>query len=483
MEKLIFEKSRAGRVGFTLPEQDVHPNKGKFDIPDRFIRQSELPLPEVSENEVVRHFIRLSALNYNIDKGIYPLGSCTMKYNPKVNEVTSSYDGFLNLHPYTPAEYAQGALQLMYELGEELKEISGLSAVSLQPAAGSHGELTGILTFKAYHEDRGDTKRKKILIPDAAHGTNPASATISGFQIVNIKSNAEGRVDLEDLASHCGDDVAGFMLTNPNTVGIFEKNIRKIEELIHGCGGLMYMDGANLNALLGIVRPGDMGFDCVHINLHKTFSTPHGGGGPGAGPICVNDKLKPYLPIPIIEKDGNDYKLNCDKPKSIGKVHTFFGNFGVLVRAYTYIRMHGAEGLYNISKNAIINANYLFAKIKNEYVAPYDEHCMHEFIISGDKQKQHGVVTKDIAKRLLDYGFHAPTIYFPLIVHEAMLIEPTETETVESLDLLAETFIKIAHEAKEQPDLVINAPSTTPIKRVDDAHAARNLDINYFRKK
>lgn len=483
MEKLIFEKSKTGRVGYTLPKQDVVPNSNKFEIPDRFKRKSELPLPEISENEVVRHFIRLSALNYNIDKGIYPLGSCTMKYNPKVNEVTSSYDGFLNLHPYTPQEYAQGALRLMFELGEELKEITGLTGVSLQPAAGSHGEFTGILTFKAYHEDRGDLKRKKILIPDAAHGTNPASAAIGGFQIVNIKSNAEGRVDLEDLAAHCGDDVAGFMLTNPNTVGIFEKNIRKIEELIHGCGGLMYMDGANLNALLGIVRPGDMGFDCVHINLHKTFSTPHGGGGPGAGPICVNDKLKSYLPVPVIEKDGDDYKLNLDKPKSIGKVHTFFGNFGVLVRAYTYIRMHGAEGLYNISKNAIINANYVFSKIKNDFDVPFDEHCMHEFIISGDRQKQNGVVTKDIAKRLLDYGFHAPTIYFPLIVHEAMLVEPTETETVESLDLLAETFIKIANEAKEQPDVVINAPTSTPIKRVDDALAARNLDINYFKKK
>jgi glycine dehydrogenase subunit 2 len=406
-----------------------------------------------------------------------------MKYNPKVNELTASLDGFANLHPFTQDEYAQGALQLMYELGEELKEIVGLHGVSLQPAAGSHGEFTGILTFRAYHLDRGDVKRTKILIPDAAHGTNPSSAAIAGFQIVNIKSTEDGRVDLEDLAANCGEDVAGFMLTNPNTVGIFEKNIVKIGELIHGCGGLMYMDGANLNALLGIVRPGDMGFDCVHINLHKTFSTPHGGGGPGAGPICVGENLKPYLPIPQIVKSGDKYKLEFDYEKSIGKVHTFFGNFGVLVRAYTYIRMHGPDGIPQISKNAILNANYMFARMRPFFKVPFDEPCMHEFILSGDYQKEIGVSTKDMAKRLLDYGYHAPTVYFPLVVHEAMLIEPTETETIESLDELSDAFISIAKEAKENPDLVISAPSTTPIRRVDDALAARNLDINYFAAK
>jgi len=483
MEKLIFEKSREGRVGYTLPKLDVDTKNNQFKVPEKLLRKSDLPLPEVSENEIARHFVKLSQLNYNIDQGVYPLGSCTMKYNPKVNELTASLDGFKNLHPFTDEKYAQGALRLMYELGDELKEITGLPGVSLQPAAGSHGEFTGILTFRAYHLDRNDTKRKKILIPDAAHGTNPASAAIAGFEIVNIKSTPEGRVDIDDLASKCGDDVAGFMLTNPNTVGIFESNIRTIEKLIHGCGGLMYMDGANLNALLGIVRPGDMGFDCVHINLHKTFSTPHGGGGPGAGPICVSEKLIPFLPVPQVEKDGDQYHLNHNYPKSIGKVHTFFGNFGVLVRAYTYIRMHGGEGLADISKNAIINANYMFSKMKEHFLVPFDEPCMHEFILSGDKQKELGVTTKDMAKRLLDYGYHAPTVYFPLVVHEAMLIEPTETETKEALDDLCDAFNAIAIEAKENPELVTSAPHNTPIRRVNDALAARNLDVNFFNKK
>ncbi len=482
MEKLIFEKSVKGRRGYTLPPLDL-PDGIRYSVPENMARKIELPLPEVSENEIARHFVKLSHLNYSIEEGIYPLGSCTMKYNPKVNEKTAAFDGFLNIHPHINEDQVQGALQLMYELGNELKEITGLSGVSLQPAAGAHGEMTSILMFRAYHNARGDTKRTKILIPDAAHGTNPASATLGGFEIINIKSNEEGRVDLDDLAAHCGDDVAGFMLTNPNTVGIFEKNILEIEKLIHGCGGLMYMDGANLNALLGITRPAEMGFDCIHINLHKTFSTPHGGGGPGSGPICVNDKLLPYLPIPQIEKKDDKYFLNNDIPETIGKVHTFFGNFGILVRAYTYIRMLGNEGIKDISRNAVINANYLFRKLKKDFVVPYDEHCMHEFIISGDNQKKLGVTTKDIAKRLLDYGFHAPTVYFPLIVHEAMLIEPTETETMESLDELADAFIKIAREAEDNPELVKSAPQNTPIARVNDALAARKLDINFFAPK
>lgn len=482
MEKLIFEKSRTGRKGYSLPEFDL-PAEYDSTIPDELKRKIELLLPEVSENEIARHFVKLSHLNYSIEEGIYPLGSCTMKYNPKVNEKTASYDGFINIHPHEDEDSVQGALQLMYELGNELKTITGLQGVSLQPAAGAHGEMTGILLFRAYHKDRNDTKRTKILIPDSAHGTNPASSTISGFQIVNIKSNAEGRVDIEDLKAHCGDDVAGFMLTNPNTVGIFEKNIMEIEKLIHGCGGLMYMDGANLNALLGIVRPADMGFDCIHINLHKTFSTPHGGGGPGAGPVCVSDKLLPYLPKPQIEKKDDRFYLNNDLPKSIGKVHTFFGNFGILVRAYTYIRMVGKQGIKEISKNAVINANYLFKKLKDEFEVPFNEYCMHEFLITGNKQKKYGANTKDMAKRLLDYGFHAPTIYFPLIVHEAMLVEPTETETVEALDELAEAFLKIAKEAKENPEVLQSAPHNTPIARVNDALAARKLDINFFSSK
>lgn len=482
MEKLIFEKSRTGRKAYTLPEFDL-PKEFNTEIPSELSRAIDLPLPEVSENEIARHFVRLSHLNYNIEEGLYPLGSCTMKYNPKVNEKTSSLDGFLNVHPFTDEKYVQGALQLMYELGNELKEITGLQGVTLQPAAGAHGEMTGMLLFRAYHLDRGDTKRKKILIPDSAHGTNPASSTLAGFTIINIKSNSEGRVDIDDLAKHCGDDVAGFMLTNPNTVGIFEKNILEIEKLIHGCGGLMYMDGANLNALLGIVKPADMGFDCIHINLHKTFSTPHGGGGPGAGPVCVSDKLIPYLPKPQIEMNDDSYSLNNDLPKSIGKVHTFYGNFGVLVRAYTYIRMLGADGLKNVSKNAIINANYLFSKLKKDFDVPFDEYCMHEFLITGEHQKKLAVLTKDIAKRLLDYGYHAPTIYFPLIVHEAMLVEPTETETVETLDEFAETLLKIGQETKDKPEIVQTAPHNTPISRVNDALAARQLDINYFDKK
>ncbi len=479
MENLIFEKSKAGRKGYSLPTIKFDSIDPKSVIDEKFLRKEAANLPEVSENEIARHFVRLSHLNYNIEEGLYPLGSCTMKYNPKVNEVTASMPGFLGLHPNSEERNAQGALQLMYELGECLKEVSGLPGVSLQPAAGSQGELTGILMIRAYHLHRNDTKRTKILIPNSAHGTNPASAAIAGYDIVEIKSNENGRVDLDDLATKVGDDVAGFMLTNPNTVGIFEKDITAIEQLIHGCGGLMYMDGANLNALLGIVRPGDMKFDCVHINLHKTFSTPHGGGGPGSGPVCVSDKLIPFLPVPQIEKDGDYYRMNCDKQLSIGKMHTFFGNFGMYIRAYTYIRMNGAQGLRDISENAIINANYLLSQIKHNYKLPYNERGMHEFVISADYQKELGVSAKDIAKRLLDYGFHAPTIYFPIIVHECMLIEPTETETIEAIDRFADAMNKIAAEARENPELVTSAPTNAPIRRVDDALAARKLNIRW----
>jgi glycine dehydrogenase subunit 2 len=369
----------------------------------------------------------------------------------------------------------------MYELGEALKEISGLQGVTLQPAAGSQGELAGILMFRAYHKAHGNTKRTKILIPNAAHGTNPASAAIAGFQIVELKSNEQGRVDLDDLKSKLGDDIAGFMLTNPNTIGVFEKEILQITEMVKGCGGLTYMDGANLNALLGIARPGDMGFDCMHINLHKTFSTPHGGGGPGSGPVCVSERLIPFLPVPQIEKDGDKFVMNFDKPQSIGKMHSFWGNFGMYTRAYTYIRMHGAKGLREVSENAILNANYIRALIKDNYLMPYTENGMHEFVISADYQKELGVSAKDIAKRLLDYGFHAPTIYFPLIVHECMLIEPTETESIENLEKFAEVMNLIAEEARTNPELVTSAPLNTPIRRVDDALAARKLNIRFTR--
>ncbi|MCX6154749.1 MAG: aminomethyl-transferring glycine dehydrogenase subunit GcvPB [Candidatus Kapabacteria bacterium] len=480
MEKLLFEKSCSGRKGYTMPELDVAQISIGSQIPDKFIRKSTAALPEISENEIARHFIRLSQLNYNIDKGFYPLGSCTMKYNPKVNEKTSAMSGFTNLHPRSDVDASQGALKLMFELGESLKEISGMKGVSLQPAAGSHGEFTGILMFRAYHLDRGDVKRKNILIPDSAHGTNPSSAAIGGFEIISVKSNDRGRIDIEDLKSKCNDEVAGFMVTNPSTLGMFEYDICEIEKLVHSCGGLMYMDGANLNALLGIVRPGDMNFDCVHINLHKTFSTPHGGGGPGAGPVCVSERLLPYLPVPQIVKSGDQYDLIVDNPKSIGKVHSFYGNFGVLVRAYTYIRMNGADGMRAISENAILNANYLLSLIKDKFELPYNERCMHEFVISGDRQKALGVSTKDIAKRLLDYGYHAPTIYFPLIVHESMLIEPTETETLEALNEFADAMLKIAAEAETEPDTVRNAPTTTYVRRLDDALAARKLNVSWF---
>ncbi len=481
MEKLIFEKSKSGRKGYTLPKNEFNSQDTK-KILGQFYRENEAMLPEVSENEIARHFVRLSHLNYNIEEGLYPLGSCTMKYNPKVNEKTASMSGFTQLHPCSEPKNAQGAIRLLYELGEDLKEITGLKGVTLQPAAGSQGEFTGILMFRAYHKARNDEKRTKIIIPNSAHGTNPASSTIAGFEIVNLNSNEQGRVDIDDLKRIAGEDIAGIMLTMPNTLGIFEKDIVEIEKIIHGCGGLMYMDGANLNALLGIVRPGDMGFDCVHINLHKTFSTPHGGGGPGSGPVCVSDKLLPFLPIPQMVKNGDFYDLKEDIPASIGKVHSFFGNFGVLVRAYTYIRMLGSDGLRNVSENAVINANYLYHLVKDRFDALYGEYCMHEFVVSGDRQKKLGVTTKDMAKRLLDYGYHAPTIYFPLIVHEALLVEPTETETKESIDSFAEALIKITKEAEETPDMVTNAPQTTSVKRLNDAYAARNLDISWYKK-
>ncbi|HEY9167380.1 MAG TPA: aminomethyl-transferring glycine dehydrogenase subunit GcvPB [Candidatus Kryptonia bacterium] len=475
-EKLIFELSHRGRKGYTLPRQEVPEDAFLGTVPDNLKRTAPAELPEVSENEVVRHFVRLSGMNYHIDKGFYPLGSCTMKYNPKVNEKTSSMAGNADIHPMEPQEAVQGALELMYNLGRLLAEIAGMSEVSLQPAAGAQGELTGIMLIRKYHESKGKT-RSKILVPDSAHGTNPASVAISGYKAVSIKSNGNGTVDLEDLKNHLDDEVAGMMLTNPNTLGIFETDIVKICKMVHDVGGLMYMDGANLNAIVGLVRPGDMGFDVVHINLHKTFSTPHGGGGPGSGPVAANDKLKEFLPVPVIEKSGDRFVLNSEKKNSIGKIHSFFGNFGMHVRAYTYILFHGPDGLRGNSINAVINANYLLSKLRGAFVLPYNARPMHEFVLSADLQKDRGVKTLDIAKRILDYGYHAPTIYFPLIVHEALMIEPTETETRETLDAFAEALLKIDEESKSSPDTVRSAPSTTPVSRLDDAFAARNLNV------
>ncbi|NTU96621.1 MAG: aminomethyl-transferring glycine dehydrogenase subunit GcvPB [Chlorobiaceae bacterium] len=480
-EKLIFDLSRSGRKGYSLSGSDIPEVPLESILPLEHLRSEQAPLPEISESEVVRHFVRLSNMNFHVDKGMYPLGSCTMKYNPKINDYTCTLPGFAALHPLQPAESAQGALRLMYELSEMLREIAGMAAVTLQPAAGAHGELTGILLIKKYHESIG-SKRKKLLVVDSAHGTNPASAALAGYEIISVSGNAEGRTDIEDLARKLDSDVAALMLTNPNTIGLFEKEIVRIAKMVHDNGSLLYMDGANMNALLGISRPGDMGFDVVHYNLHKTFSTPHGGGGPGSGPVGVCEKLVPFLPVPVVEKqedsEGTSYRLSYDHPDSIGRMINFYGNFGVLVRAYTYIRMLGAEGLGRVSENAIINANYLLSLLEANFDLPYPKPVMHEFCLSGDRQKKkHGVRTLDMAKRLLDYGFHAPTIYFPLIVSEALMIEPTETESKETLDSFADALNRIAEEAATDPELVLSAPVTTPVKRLDEAQASRQLNI------
>ncbi len=477
MEKLIFEKSHSGRRAYSLPKLDVETINLNDEIPNQYIRPNPCELPEVSEIEIARHFLKLSHLNYNIEKGVYPLGSCTMKYNPKANEKAAGYDGYANIHPFMPEKHTQGALQLMYELGKDLVEITGMAGVTLQPAAGAAGEFTGIMMIRAYHLDRGDVKRTKILIPDSAHGTNPASAAIAGFQIVNVKSDEHGRVDIEDFKSKLNDEVAALMLTNPNTLGIFEKNICVIEKALHEAGALLYMDGANLNALIGVAQPGKFGVDALHINLHKTFSTPHGGGGPGAGPVVVSEKLLPYLPVPQIKFANGIYNFDYDLPKSIGKVHTYYGNFLVLVRAYNYIKMLGKEGMFQTSSGAVLNANYLKSLVKEYFEFSHDEQSMHEFVMSGDRQKKRGVTTMEMVKRLLDYGYHAPTVYFPLIVHEALLVEPTETETKESLEEFAQALIAIDKEIDENPEMVKNAPHTTPVKRINDAFAARNLNV------
>lgn len=478
--KLIFELSKEGREGHSLPECDVPKKEINELIPEKFLRTKAADLPQVAENDVVRHFVTLSTLNHHVDKSFYPLGSCTMKYNPKINEKVAGLPGFVNLHPDQPEAYSQGALQLMYELGELLKEITGFSAITLQPAAGAQGELTGLLLIKKYHQMKG-RQRTIILVPDSAHGTNPASAAISGFQIKTIKSTSEGLVDLDDLRAKTDESVAGIMLTNPSTLGIFETQLEEIRAIMDQVDALMYMDGANLNALFGIVRPADTGFDVMHINLHKSFSTPHGGGGPGSGPVAVNDKLKDFLPTPIVVKDNDKYVLNYDLPNSIGKVHSFNGNFGIFVRAYTYIRILGKSGLPQISRHAIINANYLKAQLKDLFELQYPAPTMHEFVLSAEKQKKRGAKALDIAKRLLDYGVHPPTIYFPLIVKEAMMIEPTESESKEMLDMFVQILFEIDREIDEQPETVLKAPHHTPVHRLDEAGAVKNLNINYFK--
>ncbi|MDF2674646.1 MAG: hypothetical protein K0R09_2914 [Clostridiales bacterium] len=472
--KLIFEISKEGRNAYTLPECDVPEIELSEMLGKKNLREVEAELPEVSEVDVVRHFTLLSNKNYGVDTGFYPLGSCTMKYNPKINEDMASLPKFTGLHPYQPVATAQGALELMYGLGEMLSEISGMDKVTLQPAAGAHGELTGLMIIKAYHQNRGDLKRTKIIVPDSAHGTNPASASVAGFDIVEVTSDENGAVDIESLKAVLNHEIAGLMLTNPSTLGLFEKNIKEIAKLVHEAGGLLYYDGANMNAIMGITRPGDMGFDVVHLNLHKTFSTPHGGGGPGSGPVGVKKNLVPFLPVPIVEKQGENYTLNYDKPLSIGKIKGFYGNFGVLVRAYTYILTMGAEGLKKASELAVLNANYMKNKLKDYYYLPIDEVCKHEFVLGGLGQGLQEVSTLDIAKRLLDYGYHPPTIYFPLIVDGAIMIEPTETESKETLDGFIDAMIKISKEAKETPELVKSAPHNTIVRRLDEVKAARN---------
>lgn len=468
--KTIFEKtSNVEGVGFGECKL------GDF-LPQEFLRKDSIGLPQLSELDVLRHYKELSDKNFCIEKGFYPLGSCTMKYNPKVNELLASLEGFANLHPMQSDEDSQGALELMYNLQEKLKYITGMDAVSLQPAAGAHGELTGMMVIKKYFEVKGETQRKKVIIPDSAHGTNPASAKMCGFEIVEVKSNEKGQVDIEALKSLLDENVAAIMMTNPNTLGIFEEKVLEISKLMHDNGSLLYYDGANFNAIMGWTNPKLMGFDVVHLNLHKTFATPHGGGGPGAGPIGVVEKLKDYLPSPVITKDGGKYKREYNIPHSIGKVRSFYGNFGVLVRAYAYILMMGSN-LKLASADAVLNANYIKEKLKGAYDLPYDEPCMHEFVLSGEKQHHQGVSTLDIAKRLMDSNCHPPTVYFPLIVHEAIMIEPTETESKAVLDEFIETMLKIAREIEENPEEVLKSPQTTPIKKVDETLAARQPNL------
>lgn len=477
--KLIFELSKEGRKAYSLPPCDVEEAGLDSMIPGSFLRDKDVDLPEVSEVDVVRHFTNLSNKNYGVDTGFYPLGSCTMKYNPKINEDVAALDGFSNIHPLQPAETVQGALELMYGLDNMLSEITGMERVSLQPAAGAHGELTGLMIIKAYHQSRGESKRNKIIVPDSAHGTNPASAAVAGFEIVEIESDKNGAVDLDSLKAVLNDEIAGLMLTNPSTLGLFEQNIKQIADLVHEAGGLLYYDGANTNAIMGIARPGDMGFDVIHINLHKTFSTPHGGGGPGSGPVGVKGDLVKFLPVPVIEKKGDTYILDYDRPHSIGKVKSFYGNFGVAVKAYAYILSMGADGLKEVSQKAVLNANYIMGKLKKHYSLPIDQVCKHEFVLSGLLEDENHVSTLDVAKRLLDYGYHPPTIYFPLIVSNAIMIEPTETESLETLDIFIDIMIKIAEEAKENPEIVKSAPHNTVVRRIDEAKAARSLILKW----
>ncbi|MEH7376379.1 MULTISPECIES: aminomethyl-transferring glycine dehydrogenase subunit GcvPB [Bacillaceae] len=478
-QALIFELSTPGRIGYSLPEMDVPELDLSGLLPDGYLRTEEPELPEVSELDIMRHYTALSRRNHGVDSGFYPLGSCTMKYNPKINENVARFNGFAHVHPLQDESSVQGALELLYDLQEHLIEITGMDEVTLQPAAGAHGEWTGLMMIRAYHEANGDMNRTKVIVPDSAHGTNPASATIAGLETITVKSNEHGLVDLEDLRRVVGEDTAALMLTNPNTLGLFEENILELAEIVHEAGGKLYYDGANLNAVLSKARPGDMGFDVVHLNLHKTFTGPHGGGGPGSGPVGVKADLIPFLPKPIITKQGEEYVLDYDRPQSIGRVKPYYGNFGINVRAYTYIRSMGPDGLKAVTEYAVLNANYMMRRLAEYYDLPFDRHCKHEFVLSGRRQKKLGVRTLDIAKRLLDFGYHPPTIYFPLNVEECIMIEPTETESKETLDSFIDIMIQIAKEVEENPEIVQEAPHTTVVGRMDETKAARKPVLKY----
>jgi glycine dehydrogenase subunit 2 len=474
--KLIYEKSQPGRRGIGVPKPDLPVP----EVPAELRRAEPPRLPELAEPEVLRHFTELSIRNFGIDTGFYPLGSCTMKYNPRINERLVGLPGFASLHPLVEEEAAQGALELEWELQEILREVTGLDAVSLQPAAGSQGELTGLMLFRAYFADRGEgEQRRKIVIPDTAHGTNPASVTMAGYELTPVKTDRRGNIDVDDLRGNVDEHTAGLMLTNPSTLGLFDENIEQIRDIFHGAGALMYYDGANLNAVCGISRPGDMGFDVVHINLHKTFSQPHGGGGPGGGPIAVRASLDEYLPVPLVVRDGDRFRLDYDRPKSIGKVRAFTGPFGVFVRSYAFMRAWG-PALREMSEVAVLNANYMLARLKDAYDLPFDRLCMHEFVLSARGLKRdHGIAALDVAKRLMDYGFHPPTVYFPLVVPEALMIEPTETEAKETLDAFCDAMLAIAREAVEQPETIREAPHNRPVRRLDEVRAVRQPVVKY----
>jgi len=478
-DQMIFEKSRLGKKSVALPKRKFSEIDFSKNIPAHLQRKECANLPELSEPEIIRHFVNLSKKNFSIDTHFYPLGSCTMKYNPKINEEVARLDGFAWSHPYQPDDAVQGSMQVLYELSHMLCEITGMDEFTLQPAAGAHGELLGLMLVHAYHQHRGERKRIKVLVPDSSHGTNPATAALCGYQVVQIPSDHRGRIDLEALKKSVDDQTACLMLTNPNTLGLFEDDILKIREIMHRHGALLYYDGANLNALLGIARPGDMGFDIVHLNLHKTFSTPHGGGGPGAGPVGVKKFLADFLPIPFVVKDGENYRWQKTRAHSIGKIKSFYGNFGLLLRAYVYIRSVGLEGLRQISRDAILSANYLRKRLERMLEVPFPEFCMHEFVVTARNMKPAGIHAGDIGKRLLDYGIHAPTVHFPLVVEEALMIEPTETESKESLDQLVDAISKIVKEVEENPEMVQKAPYTMPIRRPDEVQAARKPILSW----